>query len=160
MLLSGACTLIHHCHIEHLQSVIQPCICKETQVWDWPLLMQWANSTYQIYEVLFLTSFSVVLIIFPLLEAIEQQMLTLKYCLITFRSGQNSNCKTMCIMLHTIFSQLVNASPPLGSWTFGHSDVVLVNTDSSHVWPSSSLKGIVVYCAYQEIVLILCQDTR
>ena len=57
-------------------------------------------------------------------------------------------------------AQIVNALPPLGSWTFGHSDVVLVNTDLSHVWPSSSLKGIVVYCAYQEIVLILCQDTR
>ena len=57
-------------------------------------------------------------------------------------------------------AQTVNASPPLESWTYGRSDVVLVNTDSSHVWPSSSLKGIVLYCAYQEIVLILHQDTR
>ena len=63
--------------------------------------------------------------------------------------------------LHNILpAQTVNASPPLGSLTFSHSDVVLVNTDLSHVWPSSSLKGIVVHCAYQEIVLILCQDTR
>ena len=45
-------------------------------------------------------------------------------------------------------AQTVNASPPSESWTFGHSDVVLVNTDSSHVWPSSGLKGIVTYCAY------------
>ena len=56
-------------------------------------------------------------------------------------------------------AQTVNASPPSESWTFGHSDVVLVNTDSSHVWPSSGLKGIVMYCAYREIVLILYQDT-
>ena len=52
-------------------------------------------------------------------------------------------------------AQTVNASPPSGSWTFGHADVVLVNTDSSHVWPSSGLRGIVIYCAYQEIYLIL-----
>ena len=45
-------------------------------------------------------------------------------------------------------AQTVNASPPSKSWTFGHSDVVLVNTNSSHVWPSSGLKGIVTYCAY------------
>lgn len=57
-------------------------------------------------------------------------------------------------------AQTVNASPPSESWTFSHSDVVLVNTDSSHVWPSSGLKGIVTYrCAYQKIVLILYQDT-
>ena len=42
-------------------------------------------------------------------------------------------------------AQTVNASPPSESWTFGHSDVVLVNTDSFHVWPSSGLKGIVMY---------------
>ena len=56
-------------------------------------------------------------------------------------------------------AQTVNALPPSESWTFGRSDVVLVNTDSSHVWPSSGLKGNVIYCAYQEIVLILFQDT-
>jgi hypothetical protein len=44
-------------------------------------------------------------------------------------------------------AQTVNASPPSESWIFGHSDVVLVNTDSSHVWPSSGLKGIVMYCS-------------
>jgi hypothetical protein len=37
--------------------------------------------------------------------------------------------------------QTVNASPPSGSWTFGRSDVVLVNTDSSKVWPHSGLEG-------------------
>jgi Plavaka transposase len=56
-------------------------------------------------------------------------------------------------------AQTVNALPPSESWTFGHSDVVLVNTDSSHVWPSSGLKGIVMYCAHHEIVLILFQGT-
>ena len=56
-------------------------------------------------------------------------------------------------------AQTVNALPPSESWTFGHSDVVLVNTDSSHVWPSSGLKGIVMYCAHHKIVLILFQDT-
>jgi hypothetical protein len=63
---------------------------------------------------------------------------------------------------HNILSaQTVNASPPVESWTFGHSDVVLVNTDSSHVWPSSGLKGIVMYFAYQVSFLILhhWQDT-
>lgn len=48
-------------------------------------------------------------------------------------------------------AQTVNASPPSESWTFGHSDVVLVNTDSSHVWPSSGLQGIVMYCAYKKL---------
>ena len=57
-------------------------------------------------------------------------------------------------------AQTVNASPPSESWTFGHSDVVLVNTDPSHVWPSSGLEGIVMYCAYKEIVLIQYQDTK
>ena len=51
--------------------------------------------------------------------------------------------------LHDILlAQTVNTSPPSKSWTFGHSNVVLVNTNSSHVWPSSGLKGIVTYCAY------------
>jgi hypothetical protein len=56
-------------------------------------------------------------------------------------------------------AQTVNALPPSESWTFGLSDVVLVNTDSSHVWPSSGLEGIVIYYAYHEVVLILYQDT-
>ena len=59
-----------------------------------------------------------------------------------------------------LLAQTVNALPPSESWTFGHSDVVLVNTDPSHVWPSSSLEGIVMYCAYKEIVLIQYQDTK
>ena len=46
-------------------------------------------------------------------------------------------------------TQTVNASPPSESWTFSHSDVVLVNIDPSHVWPSSGLEGIVMYCAYK-----------
>ncbi|KAF8814617.1 hypothetical protein BYT27DRAFT_7326430 [Phlegmacium glaucopus] len=37
--------------------------------------------------------------------------------------------------------QTVNAAPSQGSWTFGHSDIVLVNTDPSQVWPSSGLEG-------------------
>jgi hypothetical protein len=56
-------------------------------------------------------------------------------------------------------AQTVNALPPSESWTFGLSDVVLVNTDSSHVWPSSGLEGIVIYYPYHEVVLILYQDT-
>jgi hypothetical protein len=38
-------------------------------------------------------------------------------------------------------SQTVNASPPSGSWTCGHSDVILVNIDPSQVWPASGLEG-------------------
>jgi hypothetical protein len=48
-------------------------------------------------------------------------------------------------------AQTVNASPPSDSWTFGHSDVVLVNTDSSHVWPYSGFKGIVIYCSIKKL---------
>ena len=38
----------------------------------------------------------------------------------------------------TFSKEYVTGGAALGSWTFSHSDVVLVNTDSSHVWPSSS----------------------
>jgi hypothetical protein len=47
--------------------------------------------------------------------------------------------------------QTINASPPLNSWTFGHSDVTLINTDPSQVWPSSGLNGIIC------IILLLVQ---
>ena len=42
----------------------------------------------------------------PFLVAVEQLMRTIKYHLITYRSGQNFGCKTMHITLHPIFSQL------------------------------------------------------
>jgi hypothetical protein len=42
---------------------------------------------------------------------------------------------------HVLPLQTINASPPSGSWTHGHSDVVLVNTDSGKVWPHSGLEG-------------------
>ena len=40
--------------------------------------------------------------------------------------------------------QTVNASPPStsDSWIFGCSDVTLINTDPSQVWPSSDLDGM------------------
>ena len=47
--------------------------------------------------------------------------------------------------------QTINASPPLNSWIFGHSDVTLINTDPSQVWPSSGLNGTVC------ILLLLVQ---
>lgn len=37
--------------------------------------------------------------------------------------------------------QTVNASPPSDSWAFGRSDVTLINSDPSQVWPSSGLNG-------------------
>ncbi|KIL54380.1 hypothetical protein M378DRAFT_182564, partial [Amanita muscaria Koide BX008] len=37
--------------------------------------------------------------------------------------------------------QTINVSPPSGSWTYGWSDVVLLNTDDSKVWPHSGLEG-------------------
>jgi hypothetical protein len=39
--------------------------------------------------------------------------------------------------------QTVNASPPSNPWLFGHSDVTLINTDPSQVWPSSGLNGTI-----------------
>jgi hypothetical protein len=41
--------------------------------------------------------------------------------------------------------QTINASPPLGSWTHGHSDAVLINTDNGKVWPHSGLEGRTLY---------------
>ena len=37
--------------------------------------------------------------------------------------------------------QTINASPPSNSWAYGHSDVVLINTDNTKVWPRSGLEG-------------------
>jgi hypothetical protein len=37
--------------------------------------------------------------------------------------------------------QTINALPPSGVWTSGHSDVVLINIDNNKVWPQSGLKG-------------------
>ena len=45
---------------------------------------------------------------------------------------------------HILPPQTINASPPSGSWTYGHSDVVLINTDNSKVWPHSGLEGCVL----------------
>ena len=41
--------------------------------------------------------------------------------------------------------QTINVSPPSGSWTYGHSDVVLINTDNGKVWPHSGLEGCILY---------------
>ena len=46
---------------------------------------------------------------------------------------------------HVLPPQTVNASPPSGSWTYGHSDVVLINTDNGKVWPHSGLEGYILY---------------
>jgi hypothetical protein len=40
--------------------------------------------------------------------------------------------------------QTINVSPPSGSWTYGHSDVVLINTDDDKVWPHSGLEGCIL----------------
>ena len=45
---------------------------------------------------------------------------------------------------HILPPQSVNASPPSGSWTYGHSDVVLMNTDNNKVWPHSGLEGFIL----------------
>ena len=45
---------------------------------------------------------------------------------------------------HILPPQTINASPPSGSWTYGHSDVVLINTDNSKVWPHSVFEGSVL----------------
>ena len=43
--------------------------------------------------------------------------------------------------------QTINASPPSGSWTYGHPDVVLIDTctNNDEVWPHSGLKGCILY---------------
>jgi hypothetical protein len=42
---------------------------------------------------------------------------------------------------HVLPPQTINASPPSNLWPFGHSDVVLFNTDHNKVWPHSGLEG-------------------
>jgi hypothetical protein len=37
--------------------------------------------------------------------------------------------------------QTINASPPSGSWTYGRSNAVLINTNNGKVWPHSGLEG-------------------
>jgi hypothetical protein len=50
---------------------------------------------------------------------------------------------------HTVLPpQTVNASPPSGPWQFGHSDVVLVNTDAASIWPQSGLEGTSLILPY------------
>ena len=46
---------------------------------------------------------------------------------------------------HVLPLQTINASPPSGSWTYGRSNVVLINTDSGKVWLHSGLKGYILY---------------
>ena len=54
--------------------------------------------------------------------------------------------------------QTVNASPPSSSWIFGRSDVALVNTDSSQIWPSSGLNGtICILFSTCTVILTMCQ---
>jgi hypothetical protein len=45
---------------------------------------------------------------------------------------------------HIIPPQTINASPPSGSWTYGHSDVVLINTSNDKVWPRSGFEGCIL----------------
>lgn len=45
---------------------------------------------------------------------------------------------------HVLPPQTINASPPSDSWTFGRSDVVLINTDNGKFWPQSGLEGCTV----------------
>jgi hypothetical protein len=42
---------------------------------------------------------------------------------------------------HVLPPQTINASPLSNLWPFGHSDVVLFNTDHNKVWPHSGLEG-------------------
>ena len=50
--------------------------------------------------------------------------------------------------------QTINASPPSGSWPFGHSDVVLFNVDRSKVWPYSGLEGTCLTLRTRRPILI------
>jgi hypothetical protein len=52
-------------------------------------------------------------------------------------------------------SQTINASPPSGSWTYGQSDVVLINTDNSKVWPHSGLEGRILYFIFIFFILTI-----
>jgi hypothetical protein len=40
--------------------------------------------------------------------------------------------------------QTINVSPPSSSWTYGYSNVVLINTDNGKVWLHSGLKGCIL----------------
>ena len=53
---------------------------------------------------------------------------------------------------HILPPQTINASPPSGSWTYGHSDIVLINTDNSKVWPHSGLEGCICVSSVYLIV--------
>lgn len=53
--------------------------------------------------------------------------------------------------------QTVNASPPSDLWMFGRSDITLINTDPSQVWPSSGLKGIIcIFNTTDTTILTMC----
>ncbi|KAF8228858.1 hypothetical protein L208DRAFT_1289319, partial [Tricholoma matsutake] len=55
--------------------------------------------------------------------------------------------------LHCVLPpQTINASPPSDSWTYGQSDVVLINTNNGTVWPQSGLEGC-ISCIY-----LICID--
>ena len=57
----------------------------------------------------------------------------------------------------TLLPQTVNASPPSNLWKFGRSDVTLINTDPSQVWPSSGLKGITgIFNTTGTTILTMC----
>jgi hypothetical protein len=56
--------------------------------------------------------------------------------------------------------QTVNASPPSGSWTFGRSDVVLININPSKVWPQSGIEGLFPNVSSVEYAVILLQDIK
>jgi hypothetical protein len=58
---------------------------------------------------------------------------------------------------HILPPQSINASPPSGSWTYGHSDVVLINTDNGKVWPQCGLEGS-FYLSSMYVIFILNFD--
>jgi Plavaka transposase len=55
---------------------------------------------------------------------------------------------------HVLRPQSINASPPSGSWTYGHSDVVLINTDDGKVWPHSGLEGWILSVYSESLIYI------
>jgi hypothetical protein len=57
----------------------------------------------------------------------------------------------------TLPPQTVNASPPSNLWMFGRSDVTLINTDPSQIWPSSGLNGsICIFITTGTTILTMC----
>ena len=46
--------------------------------------------------------------------------------------------------------QTINSSPPSDSsgWTYGQSDVVLINTDNAKIWPHSGLEGHIFFISF------------